>query len=44
MEINGDKILVLKDKTDRLRKEIEELMEEVWKINTESPSLKVEGH
>lgn len=30
VEINGDKIIVLQDKTDKLRKEIEELMEEVW--------------
>ncbi|PKG24395.1 DUF3006 domain-containing protein [Niallia nealsonii] len=30
VEINGDKIKILKDKTDKFRKEIEDLMEEVW--------------
>lgn len=30
IEINGDKVTILKDETDKLRKEIEALMAEVW--------------
>lgn len=30
MKIKGNKVKVLKDETKRLRKEIEELMDEVW--------------
>ena len=30
VEINGEKVKVLKDETDKLRKEIEELMDDVW--------------
>jgi hypothetical protein len=30
VEIEGDKVTILKDETKRLRKEIEELMDEVW--------------
>ncbi|MCR2822102.1 DUF3006 domain-containing protein [Lederbergia panacisoli] len=30
VEINGDKVKILKAETDKLRKEIEELMDDVW--------------
>lgn len=30
VEISGEKVTVLKDQTEKLRKEIEELMNDVW--------------
>ncbi|MBS4220268.1 DUF3006 domain-containing protein [Bacillus sp. FJAT-49711] len=30
VDMNGDKVRILKAETDKLRKEIEELMDEVW--------------
>ncbi len=30
VEINGDQVTILKDETEKRRKEIEELMDELW--------------